>query len=585
MKCLLPLVLLLLVSAGGQAQGVSAQVYRATAEGQQTYRINADEGAVETWDQNYGIDLFAYPVDLDIPLAEDAVTLEFAETEAFALLIEARDGGGVVVLEQHGRRISKTELMSGERAIIDVPGSTCIIRTLGQNPTTEIYITRAYITPRPEYDLRDFGFGESDECHPNAACEPNEPWKNQIRSTVRIRMVLEQGIGWCSGTLVNNTALDGKPYILSAEHCLADFDPLFDMWRFDFNYEAQECDNPGSEPSYQSLTGCALRSKHRDTDFMLLELTQGIPVAFNVYYAGWDRREGVERPKVALVHHPAGDIKKVSRDRNPTVLWDKVINWNEGYSTPALTHLRSRLDEGAFEGGSSGGGLFDEDGYLIGQLHGGSGDCSLNTAYSGALSASWDYGEVTGRLREWLDPVFEDAFILDGMEHPEINNIYAVEGQLNDPFGQPVSNVRLKISMTGAPEILIDADSIGAFNLSQLPRADTVFITPRKQGDPLNGVTATDLLLIKAHLLETNTFDKPYQSLAADATGNGEISVADILILQKMLLGLVQTLPSQDPWIFFPAEVMITNPDTSLLDVQFTAIKVGDINGTADPQN
>ena len=134
-------------------------------------------------------------------------------------------------------------------------------------------------------------------------------------------------------------------------------------------------------------------------DFLLLELSNDIPVTYNVYFSGWDRRKDLELMNMALIHHPAGDIKKVSRDQNSASIWPQEIDWDEGYTTPANTHWRNKFDFGAFEGGSSGGGIYDPEGHLVGQLHGGSGDCFANNAYSGALSAAWDYGTEDERLR------------------------------------------------------------------------------------------------------------------------------------------------------------------------------------------
>ena len=46
-------------------------------------------------------------------------------------------------------------------------------------------------------------------------CSDGLPWANEIKSVVRILT----GGTLCTGTLVNNTAQDGTPYVLTAEHC------------------------------------------------------------------------------------------------------------------------------------------------------------------------------------------------------------------------------------------------------------------------------------------------------------------------------------------------------------------------------
>ncbi|MCB9265399.1 MAG: hypothetical protein H6558_10270, partial [Lewinellaceae bacterium] len=86
--------------------------------------------------------------------------------------------------------------------------------------------------------LLTLGFGASRPCNKNANCPEGDPWEDQKRSACRIIMALEEGTGYCSGTLVNNTAEDGTPYVLSAFHCQDGYTPIYDLWRFDFSYQS-----------------------------------------------------------------------------------------------------------------------------------------------------------------------------------------------------------------------------------------------------------------------------------------------------------------------------------------------------------
>src|SRR5690606_12607805 len=107
-------------------------------------------------------------------------------------------------------------------------------------------------------DGRGIGFNTALPCHPNTACFADSLHQSLANSTVRIRMVMDEGIGWCSGALVNTTRQDKTPYLLSAYHCQYDFTPQYDLWRFDFTYTSPTCANPAVEPAYFSLTGCEL---------------------------------------------------------------------------------------------------------------------------------------------------------------------------------------------------------------------------------------------------------------------------------------------------------------------------------------
>jgi len=138
----------------------------------------------------------------------------------------------------------------------------------------------------------------------------------------------------------------------------------------------------------------------------------------NPYYAGWDATGSAPSSSVGI-HHPDGDIKKISVDNNLAVSSDfdpdpapypsnsqwKVVDW----------------DKGTTEGGSSGSPLFDDNSQkIIGQLTGGYAACGNSSSdYYGKFSMSWDYGSSSSsRLKDWLDPNNTGIQQLDGIEGP-----------------------------------------------------------------------------------------------------------------------------------------------------------------------
>ena len=139
-----------------------------------------------------------------------------------------------------------------------------------------------------------------------------------------------------------------------------------------------------------------MRSSYYYSDFALLEMDYSPAASFNGYYAGWDRSS--TSPQVSAgVHHPGGAPKKINYDNNDTAYSDGWYSSN--------THWRLNWDEGGTEGGSSGSPLFDENKLIVGQLHGGSGECGSGTDYYGKISTSWNGGGTsTTRLSNWLDP-------------------------------------------------------------------------------------------------------------------------------------------------------------------------------------
>ena len=453
------------------------------------------------------------------------------------------------------------------------------------NPAGSFSVEKIYYHPNGQREVLDIGFGTAMPCHPNAICKTDSLLQLISRSTVRMRLVMEEGIGWCSGSFINNTRNDKTPYLLSAYHCQWDYTPIYDMWRFDFDYASETCDNPATEPKFFSLTGCELISLGQASDFLLLKLTDDIPFNRQVTFAGW-YRDDTEKPDTSyLVHHPNADIRKFSTCVNPVTIHPNQIGWSEGYTTPAHHHFRLKFTEGGHQPGSSGGPFYNQDGLIIGQLHGGSFGCEDdNNTYVGRLSKSWNLGVTPQeRLRDWLDPDQTGVMTLQSIENISADDKMDIVGLVTDPAGRPVKNATIQISGS-VEETMVTGDD-GAFVLNGVSRQGQYTITPAKNTNPTNGLSAIDLVAIQKHLLGKDTFNVPWKFIAADATNNVDLSVGDILLLLRLMLGKIQTLPSSPSWRFDPpSQVLEPSGQGGPVEVQFTAIKIGDLNTSADPK-
>ena len=65
----------------------------------------------------------------------------------------------------------------------------------------------------------EFRGGGSGSCEVNVACSEGDSWTDEEKGVVRILLTSNQGQGWCTGSLINNTSLNCVPYILTAWHC------------------------------------------------------------------------------------------------------------------------------------------------------------------------------------------------------------------------------------------------------------------------------------------------------------------------------------------------------------------------------
>ena len=247
-------------------------------------------------------------------------------------------------------------------------------------------------------------FGTSGSCNNNVTCPEAAGWENQVKSAC---MLVSGGSGFCSGAIVNNTSQDGIPYILTANHCYSD--PS--SWVFWFNWQSPTCTNPSSSPPYDAISGATLKARNASSDFCLVQMNSTPPALYGVYYAGWNR-ENVAATSGAGIHHPDGDIKKISYSVTPFT----SDTWG---GTPPDSHWKVSWSDGVTEPGSSGSPMFDQNHHIIGQLHGGPSACGgsdLSDEY-GKFSMSWDYGSSSSaRLKEWLDPTNVSGNTLDGWD-------------------------------------------------------------------------------------------------------------------------------------------------------------------------
>jgi hypothetical protein len=161
-----------------------------------------------------------------------------------------------------------------------------------------------------------------------------------------------------------------------------------------------------------SRKGSALGS-----DFYLLKLNNDVPKNYYSYFEGWTAEDQASASGVGI-HHPQGDLKKISTYTQPTVTasWESTPNthWKVGWVPTANGH-------GVTEGGSSGSPLFNESGYMVGTLTGGESSCDsisrTKPDFYGKMSYHWTSNGDTDtlQLKPWLDPDNTGTLVMGGM--------------------------------------------------------------------------------------------------------------------------------------------------------------------------
>lgn len=313
-----------------------------------------------------------------------------------------------------GAYTEKNNKASGRFAIEPLAGDKLIIEyaePLNPEFEAEIELGRVYHDYKNIFKELNSKSGNtksiSGDCNVNINCPEGFEWQVEKRAVCHITYR-----GWiASGALINNSKKDGRPYILTAHHVISK-EADAELAIFYFNYEAESCEGTTGSKS-QSISGSSLRATTDGLDFTLLEMSSIPPSIYQPYYAGWDRSGDVPS-KTVCIHHPSGDVKKISKDDDPPATGTYT---DADYTFDANTHWHIvDWELGTTEGGSSGSPLFDTQHRIIGDLTGGDANCdnSVNDYYA-KFSSSWDtYPAKENQLKYWLDPDNTGVLALDG---------------------------------------------------------------------------------------------------------------------------------------------------------------------------
>lgn len=140
----------------------------------------------------------------------------------------------------------------------------------------------------------------------------------------------------------------------------------------------------------------------------------------------------------------------------------------------------------------------------------------------------------------------------------------------------------------------------GNFTFPAIPLGGDYSLSAKKDNDLLNGVTSFDMVLIQRHVLNIDTLGSPYKIIAADVNRSNSVTTQDLVFLRKAILLINSEFPNNESWRFVDANYVFPNPydpfqetfpeyfninnfNGGMQDFDFIAIKIGDVNGTAIP--
>jgi hypothetical protein len=295
-------------------------------------------------------------------------------------------------------------------------------------------------------------FDSALDCHENVICAPwyNE-WCNEIRSVVKFEKRRAGRRSVASAALINNTNNNFEPLLLTAHHSIDGIDD-FNTVLFYFNFQSITC-NPSTNGNHlMFITGADVLGFDNTLlgpgcpDIAIMRAHEAVPLQFNAFYSGWNRRAYSSLPndnRAIGIHHPAGDLKKISEGYRQKPVLSSCIktNWTTGYT----------------EGGSSGSPLFVTTKEIVGVLSWGwqtedNCDDDANFFYS-TLSESWNIiqphlspNNETTLTHSGIDPISacQDIINLNGRFFP--GNDWQVQNQITIQAAQEVNVANIVVT-------------------------------------------------------------------------------------------------------------------------------------------
>jgi hypothetical protein len=172
-----------------------------------------------------------------------------------------------------------------------------------------------------------------------------------------------------------------------------------------------------------------------------------------------------------------------------------------------------------------------------------------------------------------------------------------ISGKISNDQGKNLANAEVTL-INGIPEhtksFMTNTDGTFAFDNNFMHY--NYEVSAAKNDDYLNGVSTLDLVMIQRHVLGLNIFNSGYQTIAADINNDEKVTASDLTELRKLILGIYAKLPNNGSWRFINAgqafadarnpwpineAIEIANLDHNMINQNFMAVKIGDVNNTA----
>jgi hypothetical protein len=227
-------------------------------------------------------------------------------------------------------------------------------------------------------------------CEVDASCY-GDPEKNAV---ARIVFNDNGGTYLCTGTLLNDFAEDGTPYFLTANHCV-DNQAVAQTVEAYWFYQTTSCNSGVLRSWIHSPPGANLLATQGSNDFSLIRLQNNPPGG--AYFSGWTSTAQSTGTSVFGLHHPDGYTPPSipSYLRRAT---GSITNTNES-CLGLVNGYGIDWTSGTSEPGSSGSGLWNSNGYLVGVLSCGPAPPTCNSPWASYSKFANFYPQI----RQYID--------------------------------------------------------------------------------------------------------------------------------------------------------------------------------------
>ena len=306
--------------------------------------------------------------------------------------------------------------------------------------------SHVFTTIASRFEKTTQDIGTSGSCNVDIKCSPllsSQAFLDMRNSVAQMLLtdVFQGFTALCTGQLLNDTDSTTQiPWFYSANHCFenetlpdktaAQMQTVASTLNTFWFFEAVSCRTPSDQtiPHYlQKFDGATYLYNNPGADSLFLRLNSAPPAG--AFFAGWDANAVPVGSQIVVVHHPSGDLKKVSQG--------SVIRYSSPQppipSGASSTFSEVQYTSGTTEGGSSGSGLFTFDGSqyrLRGALYGGGAACDAITdsdwysQFDKVYPSLAQYLGATDYSDLWWNPN-ESGWGLNIVQHAS-RNIFAV---------------------------------------------------------------------------------------------------------------------------------------------------------------